>query len=136
MLAARIVPQRVHIAHAIGNVVAISPHAIERKVFDGSALPAGLAFRRYIHLNNRALLYRYIFEGPKDAVLILSGDRHNFRLTDITASSSISIFAPIVAFWWVFSGTSPPFQWPLGNAQSNAHLCITALIRHTTPPPY
>ena len=64
-LPARIVAQRVHIAHAVDDVVAISPHAVEREVFDGRPVAATLAFHRHMHLNDRSLLDRHIFEGAE-----------------------------------------------------------------------
>lgn len=73
VLSARIVPQRVYIAHAVGDVLAIGPHALEGKDFDGSALTDRRAFCRHVHLNNCALLDFHLFEGPKTPFSYFAG---------------------------------------------------------------
>src|SRR6266571_4840613 len=104
MLAARIISQRVHVANAVGDVVAIRPHAIEGKVLDRSAPPDGLVSCWHVYLNHRALLDRHLFEGTKDAVLVLRGDRHKNRLRWVIAATTMLRFALIVAFRRGFSG--------------------------------
>ena len=88
MLAARIISQRIHVANAVGDVIAIRPHAIEGKVFDRSAPPDGLISCWHLYLNHCALLDRHLFEGTKEAVLVLRGDRNNNRLRCVIRYSS------------------------------------------------
>jgi hypothetical protein len=68
------VPQCVDVSYAIDDVVAIGPHAVEGKVFDGAPLASKLTLRRHVHLNHRAFLDRHLAEGPEDAVLVFRGD--------------------------------------------------------------
>ena len=63
----------IYVFDTVRHVLAIFPHAGEGRIANRARPPRG-RFYGYVHLNNRALLDRYVLEGSEDAILVFCGD--------------------------------------------------------------
>lgn len=75
-LSTGIVAKAVDVGHAIGDVVAVRPHAGEPKIADGPGL--GVLPLGHVHLDHRAFLDLHVRKGLEDAVLVFRWDRNGF----------------------------------------------------------
>src|SRR5260370_34673313 len=69
----------IFVRDAIGDVVAVGPHAEDRRIPDG-LWPLRCVFRRDMHFDSRAFGELHILQWLEDAVFVHRGNRHGCLL--------------------------------------------------------
>jgi hypothetical protein len=70
-----VIAKMVHVAHAVGYIVAVCPQSGEFQVADGWW--RDVFFLGHVNVNHRALLNLHYLEGFEDSVLVFCRDRHD-----------------------------------------------------------